>query len=289
MIFGPILQRELAIAPRRPRLYLYRCLYGVALLILISTAWLVLAGTQVVRCVGDMARFGSILFEVVALLQLALLTFFAAMSAAGAVSQEKDRRTLILLLVTDMTNRELVLGKLASSLTHVLVMVATSLPILMLCVLFGGISFSQVGRVFGVTLCTVCAAGALGNLLAFWREKTFQSLALTVMLICFWLGFWQVVASGGVRQALAGNWLRDLGDRFQPITGRPRRRPPIPGARPRAGGAPQWRVVLPREHAHTFADNACPHYRQGSLLEPLSRSAFPSPKKERRVHLGRPA
>ncbi len=41
-----------------------------ALLVLLSTAWQVLAGTQVVRNVGDFARFGSIVFQVLAPLVL---------------------------------------------------------------------------------------------------------------------------------------------------------------------------------------------------------------------------
>ena len=172
-------------------------------MILISSAWLLLAGAQVIRNVGDMARFGSVLFQIIAPLQLALVSFFAAMSAASAIAQEKDRRTLILLLMTRMTNHELVSGKLLASILNVLVMVATSIPILMLTVLFGGISFAQVARVLAVTLTTVLAAGALGAVLAFWREKTFQTLALTALTLCFWLGFWEVVAAG----VLGDSWL----------------------------------------------------------------------------------
>ena len=55
------------------------------------TAWLVLAGTQIIRSVGDMAKFGSILFYILAPLQLALLTFLAALRAASSVAQEKDK------------------------------------------------------------------------------------------------------------------------------------------------------------------------------------------------------
>ncbi len=204
MLVGPIFHRELAISPRRSRLYVYRSIYAMVLLILVSTAWLVLAGTQVIRGVGDMARFGSMMFQILAPLQLALLTFFAAMSAASAVSQEKDRRTLILLLLTRMTNSELVAGKLMASLLAVLVMMGAALPIFMLSVLFGGISYGQIARVFAVTLTTIFAAGSLGTLLAFWREKTFQTLALTALLLCFWLGFWQVVAAGVLGKAWAG-------------------------------------------------------------------------------------
>ncbi len=196
MLVGPIFQRELAITPRRSRLYVIRAVYAAALLILISSAWLLLAGAQVIQCVGDMARFGTILFQIVAPLQLALVIFFAAMSTASAVAQEKDRRTFILLLMTRMTNGELVVGKMLASLLNVLVMLAAALPIFTFTLLFGGVSFAQVIRVFAVAITTVLWAGSLGTVLALWREKTFQTLALTVLVVCFWLGFWEAVQAG---------------------------------------------------------------------------------------------
>ena len=52
--------------PRRGRTFFARGAVVVALLVLLSTAWQVLAGTQVVRNVGDFARFGSIVFQVLA-------------------------------------------------------------------------------------------------------------------------------------------------------------------------------------------------------------------------------
>ena len=64
-MLGPVFTREAATAPRRPRHYLYRSVYVAALLILMCTAWLVLTGTQIIRDVGDMARFGSMLVDVV--------------------------------------------------------------------------------------------------------------------------------------------------------------------------------------------------------------------------------
>ena len=123
--------REAATLPRRPRHFLYRSLYVTGLLLLICTAWLRVTGTQIILNVGDMARFGSILFQILALLQLALVIFFAAMGAASNVSQEKDRRTLILLLLTRMTNSELVLGKLFASLLNIFFMLAAAVPVFM--------------------------------------------------------------------------------------------------------------------------------------------------------------
>jgi ABC-type Na+ efflux pump permease subunit len=157
------------------------------------TAWLVLAGTQIVRSVGDMAKFGSILFLIVAPLQLALMTFLAALRSASAVSQEKDKKTILLLLMTRLTNHELVLGKLLASLLDVLVMLLTAAPIFMLLTLFGGVSLAQVGRVFAVTLATILAAGSLGSTVALAREKTFQALAMTALVLVIWIGAWEAV------------------------------------------------------------------------------------------------
>ncbi len=199
MLIGPIFSRELVTAPRRNQHFLYRGVYGTALFVLMCTAWLVLAGTQIIRSVGDMAKFGSILFLILAPLQMTLLTFLAALRSASGVAQEKDKKTLLLLLMTRLSNHELVLGKLLASLLDVLVMLATAAPIFMLLTLFGGVSPAQVARVLAVTLATILAAGSLGSTIALARDKTFQALAMTALVLVIWIGAWEAVG------ALAGN------------------------------------------------------------------------------------
>jgi ABC-type transport system involved in multi-copper enzyme maturation permease subunit len=179
------------------RFYVARAVYVAALLMLVSTAWLLLTGTQEVRNVGDMARFGATLFQLLAPLQLALVLFFSALLAASAVAQEKDRRTLVLLLMTRLSNSELVLGKLLSSLLQVLVLLAAAWPLFMLIGLFGGVSLSQIGSVFAVTLATALAAGSIGSTLALWREKTFQTLALAFLVLMFWLAAAELLVAAG--------------------------------------------------------------------------------------------
>ncbi len=90
MLVGPVFNREVALAPRRTRIYVARAAYTAALLMLMTTAWLVLFRTQRVRDVGDLARFGTIVFQILAPLQLALAIFFSATFAASAVAQVYD-------------------------------------------------------------------------------------------------------------------------------------------------------------------------------------------------------
>lgn len=193
MFAGPIFTREAVVAPRRARLFTVRAIYGLGLLLLISTAWMILQGTQPVRNLSEMARFGTILLQILAPLQLVVLMFLSAVQAASNVAIEKDKQTLVLLLLTRLTNSELVLGKWLSSLLSVANMLGTSLPIFMLLVLFGGTSFWQVIWSFAVTAVACLAAGSYGNMIALWREKTFQTLALVLLGIMVWIGVWEAI------------------------------------------------------------------------------------------------
>jgi ABC-type transport system involved in multi-copper enzyme maturation permease subunit len=192
MLVGPVFTREFVTAPRRIRFYVAPAVYVGGLLILMSTAWLLLTGTQQIRNVGDMARFGGTLFQFLAPLQLVLAIFFSAFSAASAVAQEKDRRTLVLLLLTNLSNSELVLGKLFASLLNVLLLLAAALPFFILTMLFGGVGVEQILAVFAVTLLSAIAAGSLGSTIALWREKTFQTLAWTAIALGILIA-WEVI------------------------------------------------------------------------------------------------
>lgn len=203
MLIGPVFTREITTTPRRWQHYLMRSLYVGALFGLVLTAWLILLGSQQVRNLGDLARFGSEVFALLAPLQLVMAVAFAALLTTAAVAQEKDRKTLELLLLTRMTNSELVMGKLLASSLNVFVLIVAAVPLLMLLTLLGGISYGQVFRVVGVTLASAAAAGSLGSTIALWREKTFQSIALTALLLVMWLIVGEVVASG----ELGREWL----------------------------------------------------------------------------------
>ena len=199
MLVGPVFSREVITVPRSWRHYFSRSLYVSALFGLVVTAWLIL----MVRGLDDLARFGTAAFSLLAPLQMAMAIIFSALLTAAAVAQEKDRRTLDLLLMTNLSNAELVLGKLAASMLGVMVLVTASIPLMMLLTLLGGISYGQVARVVSVTLVSAFFSGSLGSMVALWREKTFQSLALTALLLVFWILLGEAVASG----QLASEWL----------------------------------------------------------------------------------
>lgn len=204
MIVGPVFTREAFTAPRRIRFFAVRTLSVIVLLGLALTGWQILVGAQQIRNPGDLARFGSAVFQILVPLQLAVAVLFSALLTAAAVSQEKDRKTLVLLLLTRLTNSELVLGRLFASLLTIVVTLAATTAFFMILALTGGVSFWQIGRVMAVTAASALVAGSLGSTIALWREKTFQTLAITVLAIVLWFVGWEIVATGVVGDLLGG-------------------------------------------------------------------------------------
>jgi ABC-type Na+ efflux pump permease subunit len=191
---GPIIAREILTAPRPGRFYLARASYVGILLILMWTCWQSQVGFTEVSEIGIIAYFGHLLFRFFVLFQLSLMLFFAPLSAATAVAHEKDRRTFVLLLMTDLRDVEIILGKLTASLLQILTLLATSAPVFFLCMLLGGVSPGQVAEVIGVTAAAGLLGGSLGLLVALGRDRTFQSLALTVLTLVLTLAGVEVLS-----------------------------------------------------------------------------------------------
>lgn len=193
---GPIFHRELKVHPRKGWSYCQRAVYPAVFLVLMSTAWAIMTGTQRVQTLEDFARFGGVIFRLMAPLLLIFLHFAGGVLGASIVAQEKDRKTLVLLLMTRLTNAELILGKLGAGLVPLLVAWIAVAPIFVSTILLGGVAPAQVARTLLVVAMATVLAGCLGVVVAFWREKTFQSIGLTILVLGAWLGFWESVHLG---------------------------------------------------------------------------------------------
>jgi ABC-type transport system involved in multi-copper enzyme maturation permease subunit len=193
VLAGPIFNREALTLPRQLTHYLLRAGYVFALFVLMYTAAQATFGWQQINSIGQTARFGSLLFQLFSMLQLALVSFFAPLFAASRIAQEKDRQTLILLLMTDLRDRELVLGKLFASLLPVVTLLVASAPVFAFVYLLGGVTLEQIGWSLALCAATALAAGSWGTLVAFWREKTFQTLAISVLGLVLFVGIIEAV------------------------------------------------------------------------------------------------
>jgi ABC-type transport system involved in multi-copper enzyme maturation permease subunit len=186
-LLGPIFNREWLTVPRRLGHYFNRAAYLGLLWVLGLAAWQMTVGWTHTASLGEAARFGVLLFQIVAFVQLTLLVFFAALAAVSTITLEKDRRTFILLLLTDLRDYEIVLGKLVGSLLQIGTLVIATIPVLAMLLLVGGVGPSQLAQAVVLIAAAVLAAGSLGGLVALWRDRTFPALALTVLFLVLYL------------------------------------------------------------------------------------------------------
>ena len=193
MLAGPIVVRELTIDPRKVKHFGLRAGYVAALCVLVFTCSQSTFSGTIPRALGDISHFSVFVFNLICTVQLLMVIGASLIFSAGNISQEKDRRTLILLLMTDLRNSELVIGKGLASLLPVFVMIAVSLPVLTALTVLGGITLQQVIWVEVLCLVSSLAAASWGTLVAFWREKTFQTIAITLMGAGLFVGTSQIL------------------------------------------------------------------------------------------------
>lgn len=100
-------------------------------------------------------------FVTLSLVQLLVAAFLAPAFAAGAISGERERRTLVVLLSTPLSALGILIGKILSSSALLALLLAVSLPLYSLVFLFGGAVPGEVVAVFAFQLFTLVLIAAI--------------------------------------------------------------------------------------------------------------------------------
>jgi ABC-type transport system involved in multi-copper enzyme maturation permease subunit len=112
--------------------------------------------------VADAAEFARSFALVLLQAQLAAVVAATPALAAAAVSEEKDRHTLPLLLTTDLTDHEIVFGKAAGRTAFVLGAVFAGVPVLALVLPLGGVDVAVLAAGYALTAGTAALCAAVG-------------------------------------------------------------------------------------------------------------------------------
>ncbi len=103
--------------------------------------------------------------------------------AAGAIAGERERQTLELLVATPLRPSAIVLGKLLASLGHLVLLAIASLPIVMLCLPLGGVSFYEVLAAYFALLVATVVFGLIAIAASSFFHRTMASLAVSYLFI----------------------------------------------------------------------------------------------------------
>ncbi len=150
------------------------------------------------------AQIGRFVFVALLLLETLLVIFLAPAFTAGAISLEREKQTLDLLITTPISSLAIVLGKLFSALSYVFLLIVSSIPLTALVFVFGGVAPEDVIKGYVMLMVTAVGLGSVGLFCSALFRRTqaatvvtyFVVLAMTLGAFFVWV-FWGTMAGGG--------------------------------------------------------------------------------------------
>ncbi len=160
ILTNPVYKRETMVSARSFRLVLVLMVFnGILALVALLYMYSTLAQVRVTAEI----RYGSFLemYMFVAALEFCMLVLIMPAITAGSISGERERRTLDLMMSTKMMPMQIVAGKLAASLSTMVLLIVSSFPILALVFVYGGVTMKDIGMML---MCFGAAALFVGSL-----------------------------------------------------------------------------------------------------------------------------
>ena len=214
---GPVLLYEAMTASRRWQGYALRAFLLLALLVALWVAWFTLRQRyQNWQNPPDMNRYmvelGEQSYYGVAGVLLTLVLLVAPAATAGAVCLDRERGWLAHMFVTELSDAEIVLGKLVARFASVVALVIAVVPLLAISTLMGGIIPEALVYLTVTTLAIALLGCSLALALSVRAARTHEVLMLVFALWAIWLlsyPIWLGAASSGV-VAAAPDWFAKL-------------------------------------------------------------------------------
>ena len=183
---GPLFALECLKSSRRWQFYAWRSFLVASVLVGLILVWFSRGRAGRTESIHDVAALAESLSDAVIGIELVLALAVVPAFTAGAVCHDR-RGHLMQMMTTDLSDAEIVLGKLASRLVVVLGVIACVFPVMAIMTALGGISAADT---LGATLVIVGVATLGASLaLAFsvWADKPYEALLATYATFGVWL------------------------------------------------------------------------------------------------------
>lgn len=161
---------------------------------------------------GTMEYEGLVnMYTVMSYMEFAMFMMVIPASTSGSISGEKERRTLDMLLTGKMTPFAIVMGKLEASLNMVILLAISSLPVLSLVFLFGGITGVDLLVMLVTLLVFGVFIGSIGILFSTICNKTTTATVLTYSSVVALIGGTYGITYLASHMARAGESVHGVG------------------------------------------------------------------------------
>lgn len=182
-----LFDKDLRVASRRQRGYILRFAYVFLLMLYIVMIWLPTVHFQGGGAMSkaQMEMAAKIITWNVVWFQFLAAQLVAVIMMSTAISEEIYGRTLCVLMTTPLSSRTVVMGKFYSRLFQILLLVATSLPLLAIVRVLGGIPWGFLVQSLCVTAASVAFAGAVSLFISSLCRRPHVVVIASVVSIAF--------------------------------------------------------------------------------------------------------
>ena len=129
------------------------------------------------------ASVGHTIFSGLLLLETLLVMILAPAFTAGAISLEREKQTLELLVATPLSTLGMVVGKLISALAYVFLLIIASIPLASLVFVFGAVGPEDLVRGYVLLFALAFGMGAVGMFISALVKRTQTATVLTFVLV----------------------------------------------------------------------------------------------------------
>ena len=172
---NPIVVRVVSAGGKRTRHLWARLIYLLALVVVFLVGGGLLLNVEG-DSLADLAKQATWTFMLVSMVQLFLMSFIAPIFCAGAITQEKDANTFHILLTTQLSNAQIVLGSLLSRVFFVWVLLLSGLPIFCITMIYGGVTTREIFESLGLAACTGLVTGSIAIMISFLKVGTRRTI-----------------------------------------------------------------------------------------------------------------
>lgn len=124
----------------------------------------------------------SSLFPILGCVECAILSLVVPIITSGSVSGERERQTLDIMLTTPVSPFSIALGKLGSAMTVVMMYMITSIPVMAIAFILGGMSWWFLLGLFGMLLYLGIYVGSVGVFCSSVVKKSVMATILTIVI-----------------------------------------------------------------------------------------------------------
>lgn len=181
MRLNPILNKELTIGARSIKMSIHLMIYNLIMGAIAIVTMMMLENDS--RYGGADYQTLMALFPILATVQCFIILFMIPILTASSIAGERERQTLDVMLTTPVRPMSIVLGKVMSAMAQVLMYVVSSVPIMSLAFIIGGMPWSYVFGFIAMVIYASFYVGAVGVYCSAKRKKTITSVISSFIII----------------------------------------------------------------------------------------------------------